>query len=158
MANTGLFKALIATIPPDSAECESPETKRRHRQWRQGVFVFLLTFSLALAYGLVTYATETNVDQKVAAAVTPITAQVQQTAAKLDAINAQMQATNKLLVAKLASDLEDKIIQTKTQMCKAKTEEGVRFFRDLLQDFIAKYRELTGDQSKRAPSCTETGQ
>lgn len=154
-SGTGLFKALISAIPPEIPECVDAKSKARHYQWRRAVFIFLLIFTATLTYALVTYATEAVVDIKVAAAVTPIAAQVRETAGKLDSLNAQVTATNRLLIAKLASDLEDKIVMTQAQRCKAKTEEGVKFFRELVNDFLARYKDLTGDTEKRAPTCAE---
>lgn len=154
MATPGIFQALIAAIPPDEAECQDDESKKRHYQWRRAVFIFLCTFSLTLGYGLYTYATDKGVDGKVEAAVKPITQQVKETAAKLDSLNAQVNSTNKLLVIKLASDLEASIVQTKSLMCKAKSGQGVSYFRDRLNDFIRQYQELTGRET-RAPTCAD---
>lgn len=144
---TGLFKALIAALPPENPEHADEKSRQRHYAWRRAVFVFLLSFTGAITYGLLTYATAAEVDEKVTKAVGPVTA-------KVDALNAQVAATNELIVASLAADLEDKIVQTKAQFCKAKTDTSVKFFRDLLADFKSRYEKLTG-KPKEAPSCEE---
>lgn len=157
-----LFKTLVAAVPPDTPECIDARAQERHKHWRRAMFTLIVAIGGGLGWVVLTYAAETAVDAKVQEAIKPIRQKVEEIAKKQDAsvlkvaeLSTQASSTNKLLVAKLASDLDEKIVQTTILRCKAQSEQSVEYFRQRVQEFIQQYEDLTG-RNKLAPTCSDT--
>lgn len=137
--------------PPDEADAKTL------KRWRWNVALMLIAgFVFAVwtrtPFG---YALAQDVDQKVAAAVEPIQKQIAEVDEKVSKVGQDLTATRKLLLKKLQRDLEREITDAKVRQCKAASVEMADYFRKLVLDRQAEYKDLVGEDFD-APSCAET--
>jgi len=143
---------LLAFIrPPADAD------PRKVMRWRWNVALTLLAGWLFIAYSLspMGFARAEEVESKIRTAVEPIQQQIEEVDKKIEAVTRELADQKRLLLRKLASDLEREIVDAKIRQCKASSVEAAAYFRQQAIDKQAAYFELIG-RNFVAPSCAET--
>lgn len=125
-------------------------------RWRWNVALSLLAGWIFAIYAFspVGFVRAQDVDVKIRAAVEPIQQQIAEVDKKVGSINRELTEQKKLLLRKLASDLEREIVDAKIRQCKASSTEAAAYFRQQVIEKQASYHELM-NRDFLAPSCTE---
>lgn len=138
------------------------------RTWRQHVANGLFALSAFAGFTLVamfvgwpllgSLVWGAELDRKIAAqvevATEPLRKELEHVRQSQAAQKAVIDDTRKLVIAGIAERYEAQIVDYKTKLCKAETEEARETWRELVLEYQRRYFELTG-LPNLAPGCAE---
>lgn len=138
------------------------------RKWRQNVANLLFILCCIAAFTLIAMfwgwplvgglVWGSELDKKITAqievATAPLKADLEQVKANQAQQKGAIEDQRRLIVAGIAERYEAQIVDYKTKMCKAETDEARATWRDLVLEYQRRYVDLTGKQFL-SPGCAE---